>query len=350
MLILTLSNHRSSNFTFFSAFLPQLHSVKSLRAVEMASVKLDSKGFRDDRRFMLIAPLPLPVWKTSFAANEPTHRFLTQRQCPLLATVVAKIDQDEKQSEPCIRLSSHALRPGETVTVSTKNTTAKDSKRVHFLARLWDDIVQVEDMGDEASSFFRKVMEADNDFPDELKQTNVRLVRQSPLDRRATTEAYTPPSARVLPTCENPPVGLVDGYPILIATEASLAELNRRLVTKNKKEIPMSRFRPNIVVRGPSMEPCEEDRWKVISIDGVIFHIVKGCPRCKQSCTDQVEGKVYDEPLSTLREFRRMSPHKFPDDVFFAQNAIVGSGMEGRTISQGAKLHVLEWGDPVWGD
>ena len=87
-----------------------------------------------------------------------------------------------------------------------------------------------------------------------------------------------------------PQGSLQDGFPVLLTSEESLKELNKRLIEKGKDELPMSRFRPNIVVKGLK-KAFDEDEWKAIQIggkDGPIFHIVKGCPRCKQSCTDQV--------------------------------------------------------------
>ena len=45
-----------------------------------------------------------------------------------------------------------------------------------------------------------------------------------------------------------PQGGLTDGFPILIATQASLDELNRRLAEKGKPELPISRFRANIII------------------------------------------------------------------------------------------------------
>mmetsp|Transcript_20603 Transcript_20603/g.26551 ORF Transcript_20603/g.26551 Transcript_20603/m.26551 type:complete len:386 (-) Transcript_20603:124-1281(-) len=316
------------------------HPVKSLRPIQIKTATLDSKGFVDDRRFMLITPIPLPVWKDSFKDDEASHRFLSQRQCPCLATVVAKIIQNGS----AISFSSH-LVPGCNVAVST--TLASPDKRQQYLAKLWDDVIQVADMGDEAAIFFRKILDADEyRLPEEYKNLEVRLVQQAPEDRRSTDVKFTPPSTRWLSTSQSPPLALVDGFPVLIATEASLEELNRRIKAKGKDPIPMTQFRPNIVVKGG--KPFEEDRWKVISIDGVIFHTVKGCPRCKLSCTDQINGHVSDEPLETLREFRAMSSN--PEDIFFAQNAIATAGMEGRTISENAVVKVLEWGEPVWGE
>ena len=57
-------------------------------------------------------------------------------------------------------------------------------------------------------------------------------------------------------TGNSPDVSLTDGYPILIANEASLEVVNHRLKEKQKNTIPMSRFRPNIVVEG--MKPWAE--------------------------------------------------------------------------------------------
>ena len=41
-------------------------------------------------------------------------------------------------------------------------------------------------------------------------------------------------------------VGFADGFPLLLATTASLADLNARL----PQTVPMDRFRPNVVVEG----------------------------------------------------------------------------------------------------
>jgi uncharacterized protein len=115
----------------------------------------------------------------------------------------------------------------------------------------------------------------------------------------------------------------------LIASEASLAELNRRIQAKGKEPLPMARFRPNIVIAGT--EPFAEDRMKVIQIGSVVYHLVASCARCKQSCTDQVVGKVTDEPVSTMRDFRQLNPTE-PDAVYFAVNAIPAPGSVGQSI------------------
>jgi uncharacterized protein YcbX len=165
-------------------------------------------------------------------------------------------------------------------------------------------------------------------------------------DRKAD-ERYVPDAALSL-SGKLPQVALTDGFPILLASEESLMELNRRLNTKGKTNLPMSRFRPNIVIRGLS-KAFDEDTWKAIQIggpDGPIFHIVKGCPRCKQSATDQLSGERDTEPLETLAEFRALG--KNSEDVFFAQNVVMQPGSQSKRIKVGDTVQVLSTGLPVW--
>ena len=113
-------------------------------------------------------------------------------------------------------------------------------------------------------------------------------------------------------------VSFADGYPYLIASTSSLNELNKRL----SEPIPMSRFRPNIVVEGlfPWTEDLNGTRLTLSS--GHVFQIVKPCDRCKVTTIDQDTGvmQANQEPLKTLRTFRRI---KDTVDVFFATNAIL---------------------------
>jgi uncharacterized protein len=306
---------------------------------------LDAKGFANDRNIMIVAPISLPVYKKSWDADDVRYRFISQRQCPTLATVTAKLDPATNQ----LTMSSPLLKDDDKKSAVVTISTSPSLDAPVYRAKLWDDVVLVHDLGDEAAAFIQQILNQDQNLDPGVSGTDkVRLVIQSPIDKRLASDKYTPASARTV-LGQAPPVTLNDGFPILIACETSLDELNRRIVAKGgntREPLPMSRFRPNIVIKG-TKEAFEEDRWKVISIDGVLFHIVKGCPRCKQSCTDQTTGVVHDEPLATLSEFRTMAS-KHPDNVYFATNAIPAIGSEGKSISVGAKVQVLQWGTPQW--
>jgi hypothetical protein len=294
-----------------------IYPVKSLRRVSLSIANVDKLGLVGDRRFMLVVPAPPPAY--GCLPTDPTYNFITQRQCPILATISAEIEGD------CLKLWCGT----ESVQVSIPSRL--DIATLVFKARIWSDVVTVRDLGDEAAAFVQNIIGTDD------VGKGIRLVTMA--GTRPTDDKYLPPAARTL-TGGTPLTALNDGFPVLVACEASLAEVNRRLTAKGKDEIPMSRFRPNIVIKGS--QPFEEDTWKLIQIGDTILHLVKECPRCKQSCTDQETGKVSDEPVATLGEFRALG--KVPGDVYFAQNAVI----YGKSLSVGTAIKVMKRGDPVW--
>ena len=75
---------------------------------------------------------------------------------------------------------------------------------------------------------------------------DVRLVWLDDPTRRPADPQFSGPDDRV---------GFADGYPLLMTATGSLAQLNACM----GKEIPMTRFRPNIVVE--TEEPFAEDAW-----------------------------------------------------------------------------------------
>ena len=87
--------------------------------------------------------------------------------------------------------------------------------------------------GQEADAWFSKVM-----------GEPVRLVFADDPNRRQANPAYAGPGV---------PMHFGDGYPLLLATEASLAALNELIAAGEKADegpLPMVRFRPNLVIGG----------------------------------------------------------------------------------------------------
>jgi hypothetical protein len=121
-------------------------------------------------------------------------------------------------------------------------------------------------------------------------------------------------------------VSFADGYPFLLATEASLAELNSRL----EQRVGMDRFRPNFIISGS--EAFAEDDWKTVTIGPATFHSVKPSARCVMTTVDQELGvKEGVEPLHTLATFRTRD-----NKVLFGQNLIAAD--EGRIVQVGDQL------------
>ena len=113
---------------------------------------------------------------------------------------------------------------------------------------------------------------------------------------------FAPPGTRV---------SSADGFPFLLISEESLADLNRRLA----QPLPMNRFRPNLVVAGA--EPYAEDEWNRIEVGGIPMRVVKPCDRCVVTTTDQATGERGKEPLRTLATYRNRG-----GEVMFGQNVV----------------------------
>lgn len=127
------------------------------------------------------------------------------------------------------------------------------------------------------------------------------------------------------------PVGFADGYPLLLISKASLADLNSRSATP----VTMDQFRTNLVVDG--CDAFAEDRWKRIRIGEVEFEVVKPCSRCVMTTYNSKTAETLPagEPIKTLANYRLGSDN----EVYFGQNLIALN--EGQ-ISLSDSVEVLE--------
>jgi uncharacterized protein YcbX len=96
-------------------------------------------------------------------------------------------------------------------------------------------------------------------------------------------------------------VSYADDYPLLVANEASLAELNTRLA----QPVTMRNFRPNVVLSG--CEAFAEDGWSRIRIGECELELAQDCPRCVMTTIDPETGQRHEqqEPLRTLASYRK---------------------------------------------
>ena len=236
------------------------YPVKSCAGIAHTQISIVETGPLYDRRWML-----------GFDDGDAVLAQVTQREQPKLALVQPAISGDSLMlSAPgmrdlCIPLQDRAL----------------DDARI----KIWRDTVDGHDEGQEAAEWF-------SDF---LKVA-VRLVRMPDAFYRRVSPQYSPEPAQV---------GFADAYPLLLISEASLADLNEKMVARGKPALPMNRFRPNVVVAG--CEPFAEDSWKRFVAAGIPFDVVKPCARCATTTVEQSKGAVLDsaEPLATLATYRK---------------------------------------------
>jgi hypothetical protein len=271
-------------------------------------------------------------------------------------------------------------------------------------ARVWSDVIPgLVDQGDVAGAWLSAVAvdDADAEEREEYGNGSLRLLFIDGASARAArplTNRYMPASSAINPSSGArlaaalggeflaalirgallplwtaasggafaSRTSFADGFPLLLASEASLADLNERLESRGAPTLDMGRFRPNVVVRAApgvaAPAPWAEDSWAEMEVRPSQLRLrgVKRCSRCSVTTTNQVTGvvpgaaalssesaaseeSVVREPLATLRTFRTGAP-PHQDDVYFGVNLLhdsgLGGGREARTIRVGDSLAV----------
>ncbi|GAA2036174.1 MOSC domain-containing protein [Agromyces tropicus] len=95
---------------------------------------------------------------------------------------------------------------------------------------------------------------------------------------------------------------LADAGPLLLASEASLAQLDA-WTPDDVPPLDILRFRPNVVVDGD--EPFGEDRWTHVRLGGVRFRMTEVCDRCVMTQVDPTTLARGKEPIRTLARHRK---------------------------------------------
>jgi uncharacterized protein YcbX len=246
-----------------------VYPVKSCRGVALPQSDLTPRGLRHDREWMVVTP---------------EGRFLTQRELPRLSLIAPDIADHE------LRLQA----PGAGGIAVALAAGAGPSREVI----VWGDTVLARDEGDAVARWLS-----------DLLLRPVRLVRFDPSRRRATDPVWS--------GGRQGESAFSDGYPVLVLSRASLADLNARL----PRVLPLDRFRPTHLLDG--CDPYAEDSLRVLQSGCAALRLVKPCTRCIITTTDQSTAeRDGEEPLRTLRSYRWSSELR---GVTFGQNAIVES-------------------------
>lgn len=239
-----------------------IYPVKSTRGILLNNAVVSDRGFQYDRRWMLI---------------DEENKFITARKYPKMVLI------NNHVSEETLTLSAPGMP-------DLKLPLSGDQARPEHVI-IWRDECPAYDCGEEPASWLTHYL-----------NTPVRLVHM-PLESRRLVDPDYSDGERI--------VSFADGYPFLLISEASLADLNSRL----NRPLEMERFRPNLVVQG--CRAYEEDSWKTIQIGDIPFQVAKPCSRCVITTVDPSDATTAKEPLRTLASYRMSQ-----GQVFFGQNLI----------------------------
>jgi uncharacterized protein YcbX len=228
-----------------------VYPVKACRGIRVERAEVAERGFACDRRWMI---------------TDDSGTFVTQREVPRLALVRTEI------GAASLRLDA----PG----AGEVEIPLADPEGKRCRVRVWRHEGAAVAHA-EGSAFFSRFLGAPH-----------RLVYMPDDVRRAVNPEHARPGDVV---------SFADGYPFLLASQSSLADLNARLA----RPIEIERFRPNLVIAGAP--PYAEDDFTRLEIGGVRFRAAKRCDRCAVTTVDPRTGERGPEPLATLATFRKQA-------------------------------------------
>lgn len=126
-----------------------------------------------------------------------------------------------------------------------------------------------------------------------------------------------------------------DGFPMLVISEESLADLNEKLQAQGRDALPMNRFRTNLAISG--LGAYEEDFADSIKIGNAVLKPVKPCARCTIPSVDQATGIVGPSPLDIMQSYR--ANPKVDGGLAFGMNVILMHG-EGQIVQVGQEVEI----------
>jgi uncharacterized protein len=258
-----------------------VYPIKSCAGVVLDEALMIETGLELDRAWMVV---------------DDTGIFITQREQPRLALVQPTLAHSDMVLRAPGMLALHVLLDG--VEAPTR-------------VRVWSDEVAAYDMGNLAAQWF-------SDF----LGRRCRLVRFDPAQRRLSERRWTGAIE-----AEN---GFADGFPLLVASRASLGEVNRRLTAQGQARIGMERFRPNLVLDG--IDAHAEDHLDEIEFDGidgpVRIKLVKPCGRCSIPDVDPASAESGHAVSDVLAAYR--ADPRLDGALTFGMNALLVEGVERR--------------------
>ena len=157
------------------------------------------------------------------------------------------------------------LPDGDSVRSDDPDASSRVSKALGHEVTLWPRLPA------DALDHYRRGAPDDDDLLVELRQIFGRL-EEEPLP---DLTGFPPEIFEY----ESPPGTYFDAFPLMLATTASLAEIQRRLPDS---KVDVRRFRPNFLIDPGPTEGFVEQEWlgRRLRVGDVEVEVTVGCPRC----------------------------------------------------------------------
>lgn len=271
-----------------------LYPIKSCAGIALREATLTAAGLMSEH-----------IYDREWMVVDANGVFMTQREHPKMALITPRIKAEtlELRAPGMLRLEIPLGLPDP-----------DDAPALEV--RVWDDTVQAFDCDETTAAWFTAFL-----------GVPCRLVRFHANAKRIANTGWT--GGIEAPTLFS------DGYPVLVISQASLADLNEKLVAQGRTALPMNRFRPSLVIDG--VGAFEEDYAASLAIGNATLKPVKPCPRCPIPSIDQATGTIGPDPLDILQGYR--ANPKVDGGITFGMNAILLDG-EGELLRVGQEVAV----------
>ncbi|KAH6994363.1 hypothetical protein EDB82DRAFT_501543 [Fusarium venenatum] len=249
----------------------RVYPIKSCRGFDVKSTKLLRTGLDLDRNWMFV--------------TAEKRQFITIRTNSNMTLITTAWDADTDMLT--IALKEHSFE------IPAHPTTQWLEKNAELIkAEIWSEKTDAW----EYSATLTKPISV-------FLNMDVRLVYKGPTPRVLRGNGTPQRLGRTEAT------KFADMMPVLVASMASMNELNERLANAGEDKIEIERFRPNIIIRGSV--PWVEDGWKTLQIgEGehrLDLDVVCRCLRCQVPNVHPLTAEKHPrQPWNQLMKYRRI--------------------------------------------
>lgn len=245
-----------------------VYPLKSSAGIQLSNSWVDELGLSFDRRFVL---------------TDDKDQFITARTEPTICLIQANITATgfvlTAPNMPKLVINYHQLT------------------ELYQTVLIWDDNINAQQGNNEHHQWFSRYLSR----PCQLLHFGELSIRNVPETSNRTNQ-----------------LAFADGYPLLLISQASLDDLNKRCPTN----ITMNQFRPNLVI--DNCDAFAEDTWQHIRIGEVEFELRKPCTRCIFTTINPETAikDIHQEPITSLKMYRQAAEGELKGEILFGQNLI----------------------------
>ena len=285
-----------------------IYPIKSCAGVSVHSAQLTETGLAWDRTWMVV---------------NAQGRMVTQRDLPrmaLIQPVLADASAVSLANPHDWLLRAPGMADLALAPIARSSDVMPDALPEPVSVQVWQDTVPAFDQGPAVADWLTMFLGS--------ALGPLRLVQFDQRHRRLSSPTWT----QGVPAVNQ----FSDGFPVLVASTASLAELNMRLARQGAPAVDIRRFRPNVVlgdaVEGNAAQAVfahDEDRVGTLSFateaGDVQLQPVKPCPRCPIPNIDPDTAQITPTVGDTLQAYRQDA--RVNGAVTFGMNAIPVRGV-----------------------